>query len=75
MKKEINAFEYAPHIMEQLRSGGILATVGVMLFGMMPGAEQMKTIGTFMLCYLLGVAIAVAQATSGKIMQTLKGKE
>ena len=55
--------------------GGILATVGVMLFGMMPKAEQMKTIGTFMLCYLLGVAIAVAQATSGKIMQTLKGKE
>jgi hypothetical protein len=49
--------------------------IGVMLFGMMPRAEQMKTIGTFMLCYLLGVAIAVAQATSGKIMQTLKGKE
>jgi len=55
--------------------GGILATVAAMLFGMMPGAEQMKTIGIFMLCYLLGVAIAVAQATSGQIMQTLKGKE
>ncbi len=55
--------------------GGILATVGAMLFGMMPGVEQMKTVGTFMLCYLLGVAVAVAQATSGKIMQTLKGKE
>ena len=27
MKKEINAFEYAPHIMEQLRRGGVLATV------------------------------------------------
>ena len=27
MKKEINAFEYAPHILEQLRRGGILATV------------------------------------------------
>ena len=55
--------------------GGLLATVGAMLFGIMPGGEQMKTVGTFMLCYLFGVAIAVAQATSGKIMQTLKGKE
>lgn len=27
MKKEINAFEYAPHIMQQLAHGGILATV------------------------------------------------
>lgn len=27
MKKEINAFEYAPHIMEHLSRGGILATV------------------------------------------------
>lgn len=27
MKKEINTFEYAPHIMEQLRRGGVLATV------------------------------------------------
>ena len=27
MKKEINAFEYAPHIMQQLARGGILATV------------------------------------------------
>lgn len=27
MRKEINVFEYAPHIMEHLRRGGILATV------------------------------------------------
>ena len=27
MRKEINAFEYAPHIMDQLLHGGILATV------------------------------------------------
>ena len=27
MKKEINVFEYAPHIMEHLSRGGILATV------------------------------------------------
>ena len=27
MKKEINVFEYAPHIMEHLNRGGILATV------------------------------------------------
>lgn len=27
MKKEINAFEYAPHIMQQLSRSGILATV------------------------------------------------
>ena len=27
MKKDINAFEYAPHIMDQLLHGGILATV------------------------------------------------
>lgn len=29
MKKEINAFEYAPHIIEHLNRGGILATVKV----------------------------------------------
>ena len=55
--------------------GGLLATVGSLLFGMISEAQQVKTIGTFMLCYLLGVALAVAQVTSGQIMQTLKGKE
>ena len=29
MKKEINAFEYAPHIIDHLNHGGILATVRV----------------------------------------------
>ncbi len=56
--------------------GALVAAVGVALFGTVPDdREQWEIIGTFMLYYLLGVAVAVAQATSGKIMQTLKGKE
>ena len=55
--------------------GALLATVGMWLAGTVPSMSQMKTVGGFMLCYLFGVWLAVAQTTSGKIMQTLKGKE
>ena len=55
---------------------GVLLAVGVMsIFGAVPDLHQFQTIGQFVPCYLLGVAVAVAQVTSGKIMQTLKGKE
>lgn len=55
---------------------GVLLAVGVMsILGAVPDMAQFRTIGQFVLCYLLGVAVAVAQVTSGKIMQTLKGKE
>lgn len=55
--------------------GSFAAVIGLMPFGRMAGADHLKVIATFMLCYLFGVAIAVMQANSGKIMQTLKGKE
>ncbi|MBQ7322490.1 MAG: hypothetical protein IJW99_10370 [Clostridia bacterium] len=45
------------------------------LFGMSLAANGLGTVGAYMICYLLGVAFAVAQVTSGNIMQTLKGKE
>ena len=55
---------------------GVLLAVGVMsILGAMPDMAQFRTIGQFVLCYLLGVAVAVGQVTSGNIMQTLKGKE
>ena len=55
--------------------GAVLATLGMALAGTVPTVSQTKTVGGFMLCYLLGVVLAAAQVTSGKIMQTLKGKE
>ena len=45
------------------------------LWGIPAKMGDISTVGAFMVCYLLGVALAVAQATSGQIMQTLKGKE
>ncbi|MBQ7321196.1 MAG: ABC transporter permease [Clostridia bacterium] len=55
--------------------GAALATAGMALAGTVPSMSQMKTVGGFMLYYLFGVLLAVVQATSGKIMQILKGKE
>ena len=55
--------------------GVLISAFGVTLFGTVPDRAQWELIGQFMLCYLLGVTVAVAQVTSGKIMQTLKGKE
>ena len=55
--------------------GVLIAAGGVTLLGTVPNAAHWRLIGQFTLCYLFGVALAVAQVTSGKIMQTLKGKE
>ena len=55
--------------------GVLVAAIGVTLFGTALDRAQWEIVGTFMLYYLLGVAVAVWQVTSGKIMQTLKGKE
>ena len=55
--------------------GVALAILGITMFAAVPNAQQFKLIGIFIFCYLLGVAVAVWQVTSGKIMQTLKGKE
>lgn len=55
--------------------GVVLAVLGIIMFAAVPNAQQLRLIGTFVICYLLGVALAVAQVSAGKIMQTLKGKE
>ena len=55
--------------------GVLIAAGGVTLLGTVPNAAHWRLIGQFTLCYLFGVAVSVSQVTSGKIMQTLKGKE
>ena len=55
--------------------GAAVACFGMGLWGMLLTAKGLATVGTYMICYLIGVMLAVAQATSGQIMQTLKGKE
>ena len=55
--------------------GAGVASLAAMPFGLMSSTRDLRLVGVFMLCYLFGVALAVWQATSGPIMQTLKGKE
>ena len=55
--------------------GAAVACLGMGLWGMSLTAKGLGTVGAYMICYLIGVMLAVAQATSGQIMQTLKGKE
>ena len=55
--------------------GASVACLITIPFGMPHTESNLATVGLFMICYLIGVALAVAQATSGQIMQTLKGKE
>ena len=55
---------------------GAVATCGFAIpLGLLSGQNDLSVVGVFMLCYLVGVVLAVAQVTSGNIMQTLKGKE
>lgn len=43
--------------------------------GVLSEQNDLSVVGVFMICYLVGVILAVAQVTAGNIMQTLKGKE
>ena len=55
---------------------GAVAACGLAIpLGLLSGQNDLSVVGVFMLCYLVGVVLAVAQVTSGNIMQTLKGKE
>ena len=55
--------------------GGVTACCLAVPWGMLSEQNDLSVVGVFMICYLAGVALAVAQVTSGNIMQTLKGKE
>ena len=64
----------AEHVLFFLLGGAVSCLLALPL-GMPIKQDHLVTIGVFMICYLIGVALAVAQATSGQIMQILKGKE
>lgn len=55
--------------------GAAVACLMANLFGMALTANSLGIVGAYMICYLIGVVLAVAQVISGNIMQTLKGKE
>ena len=55
--------------------GGVAACCLAIPLGMLSEHNDLSVVGVFMICYLVGVVLAVAQVTSGNIMQTLKGKE
>ena len=62
------------HILFFVMGASVACLLGVLL-GLSMTQSILSTVGVFMICYLIGVALAVAQATSGQIMQILKGKE
>ncbi len=55
--------------------GAVAAYFFAIPLGMLSEQNDLFVVGVFMICYLVGVVLAVAQVTSGNIMQTLKGKE
>ena len=55
--------------------GAVAACCFAVPLGMLSEQNDLSAVGLFLICYLVGVALAVAQVTSGNIMQTLKGKE
>ena len=62
------------HILFFVMGASVACLLGFLL-GLSMTQSILSTVGVFMICYLIGVALAVAQATSGQIMQILKGKE